>query len=211
MMNTRSGNQASGLILGPVAPRRVRRAAPPAPAAVPGPFEEALVSWGLRLLFVLLAAGVAGCKAYSEVPSADVQPPVCPPTPAGAEACWEPPAPLGPWRYIIVHHSATPGGSAALFEKYHRNVRHFENGMGYHFVIGNGVDVTDGLVEVGDRWVRQIQGAHVGGELNRECIGICLVGDFSQGRPTARQVASLDRLLKFLLARCRIPPSRVIG
>jgi hypothetical protein len=167
--------------------------------------------WGLRAVFVLALLGVIGCQAYRDLPSAD-QPLACPPViVAGAERGWEPAVPLNGWRYIVVHHSATVGGSAALFEKEHREQRHWENGMGYHFVIGNGVDVPDGLVEIGDRWRRQIQGAHVGGDLNKECIGVCLVGDFERTYPTARQMASLDRLLRFLQARCRIPTTRVLG
>ena len=172
-----------------------------------------VLSWCPLCVFVSLwCVTLAGCKAYDDVPPAGLVPVVCPPvTEPGAEPCWEPPVAVHAWRYIVVHHSATPGGSAALFEKYHREQRHWENGMGYHFVIGNGVDVADGLVEVGDRWVRQIQGAHVGGDFNKECIGICLVGDFSQKRPSARQMASLDRLVRFLMARCGVPASRVIG
>jgi len=170
---------------------------------------EARVAWFLRISFVLALTGVIGCQTYSNVPSADL--PAAPKPRSGTEHGWEPGAPLHAWRYIVIHHSATVGGSAALFEKYHRENLHWENGMGYHFVIGNGVDVSDGLVEVGRRWKYQLQGAHVGGDLNKECIGVCLIGDFSSGRPTARQMASLDRLLRFLQARCAVPTTRVLG
>jgi hypothetical protein len=155
----------------------------------------------------LLAA--AGCRVSED--DSNIMPPVHGGQVLRAEPGWEPAVPLNGWHYIIIHHSATVGGSAEIFEKFHREVRHFENGMAYHFVIGNGVDVADGLVEVGERWKRQLQGAHVGGELNKEAIGICLVGDFSQNQPTARQLAALDRLLRFLQARCRIPTALVLG
>jgi len=162
---------------------------------------------------VVVMAGTAGCRVCdeSDVPPAPIAAIACPPPLPTAEPCWEPPVALNGWRYIVVHHSATAGGSAALFEKYHRENRHWENGMGYHFVIGNGVDVADGLVEVGSRWKLQQAGAHVGGDLNKECIGICLVGDFSTGHASAKQMASLDRLIRFLQARCRVPTSRVLG
>ena len=167
----------------------------------------------LRLLVpglaLALAGAAAGCRVSEDPPVSIPQAYVAPPP--AAEPGWEPAVALNGWRYLVVHHSGTVGGSAELFEKFHREVRHFENGMGYHFVIGNGVDVPDGLVEVGERWKRQLQGAHVGGELNKEAIGVCLVGDFSQTRPTARQLAALDRLLRFLQGRCRIPTDRVKG
>lgn len=169
------------------------------------------------ILFPALTAGLflAGCKAYD-----DGTVPPAPPTKVTQldetrtvipDKGWEPAVPMNGWHYIVVHHSATPGGSAKSFEEDHRKNRHWENGMGYHFVIGNGVDVADGLVEIGDRWKNQIQGAHVGGDLNKEAIGICLVGDFTKTHPTAKQLASLDRLVRFLQARCSIPASRVVG
>jgi N-acetylmuramoyl-L-alanine amidase len=192
-----------------------RSALPPSPARrsssrlEPETSAEAKVSWCLRIVFVLALTGVIGCQAYSQIPGADL--PAARKPVAVAERGWEPAVPMHAWRYIVVHHSATAGGSAALFEKYHRENRHWENGMGYHFVIGNGVDVPDGLVEIGHRWDQQLQGAHVGGELNKECIGVCLVGDFSSGRATAKQMAALDRLVRFLQARCAIPTTRVLG
>jgi hypothetical protein len=185
-----------------------------------GSLRETLgASWcslrGLVALWLMAAvmAGTVGCRVYegADVPAAPIPTAACPPPGPKAEPCWEPPVALNGWRYIVVHHSATPGGSAALFEKYHRENRHWENGMGYHFVIGNGVDVPDGLVEVGSRWKLQQAGAHVGGDLNKECIGICLVGDFSTGHASARQMASLDKLIRFLQGRCRIPTTRVLG
>ena len=36
-----------------------------------------------------------------------------------------------------------------------------QNGLAYHFVIGNGTSTGNGQIEVGDRWRRQINGGHV--------------------------------------------------
>ena len=127
------------------------------------------------------------------------------------EPGWEPPTAMAKWSTIAIHHGGTPGGSAAIFDKFHREVHHWENGLGYHFVIGNGVDVPDGEVEIGNRWTSQITGAHVGGDLNKESIGVCLVGDFSRTFPTEKQMASLHKLLRFLQARCQIPADKVLG
>ncbi|KKO18072.1 MAG: N-acetylmuramoyl-L-alanine amidase [Candidatus Brocadia fulgida] len=97
------------------------------------------------------------------------------------------------WRYIVIHHSASASGSAAQFDKYHREKRRWENGLGYHFVIGNGNGAPDGKIEIGNRWISQIDGAHAGvQEYNHYGIGICLVGNFNESYPTAAQMASLS-------------------
>ena len=59
------------------------------------------------------------------------------------------PAPVRAWKYIVVHHSATPGGSAEVFDASHR-ARGMVNGLAYHFVIDNGSgNTTDGRIEIG--------------------------------------------------------------
>jgi hypothetical protein len=105
---------------------------------------------------------------------------------------------LRDWEYIVVHHSGTSGGNARIFDAYHKQ-RGMENGMAYHFVIGNGSDSGDGQIEVGQRWLKQIQGGHLASEsLNQIAIGICLVGDFSNHRPDPRQTAALIELVQYL-------------
>jgi hypothetical protein len=114
------------------------------------------------------------------------------------------------WRWIVIHHSATQTGSAASFHREHRE-RGWE-GLGYHFVIGNGTGSGDGQVEVGYRWARQSRGAHAGELLYNEYgIGICLVGDFETAHPTSRQMASLTSLVRFLQGKCGIPLANIIG
>ncbi|NJL19266.1 MAG: N-acetylmuramoyl-L-alanine amidase [Bdellovibrionaceae bacterium] len=89
------------------------------------------------------------------------------------------------WKHVILHHSGTPTGSGKIFDYYHRKVRHMENGLAYHFVIGNGSDSGDGEIEVAERWARQIKGGHVKSEeYNENSIGICLVGNFERMRPS---------------------------
>jgi len=105
---------------------------------------------------------------------------------------------LRDWEYIVVHHSGTGGGNARIFDAYHKE-RGMENGMAYHFVIGNGSDSGDGQIEVGQRWIKQIQGGHLASEsLNEIAIGICLVGDFSHHQPDPRQTAALIELVQYL-------------
>lgn len=117
------------------------------------------------------------------------------------------------WKYIVIHHSATEQGGAASFHREHS--KKWQNGLGYHFVIGNGTSTKDGEIEIGPRWKRQnqgIHGAHAGNALyNKLGIGVCLVGDFNDGRPTAQQLASLRQLCRALMRRYGIPSSRVVA
>jgi len=116
----------------------------------------------------------------------------------------------GRWKHIVIHHSATSQGSAAGMDVYHRKQRHMENGLAYHFVIGNGKGMPDGGISVGNRWTRQLHGGHLSSNaLNEVSIGICLVGHFDQTRPTAKQLRSLQALIASLRKRCRLPASSV--
>jgi N-acetyl-anhydromuramyl-L-alanine amidase AmpD len=113
----------------------------------------------------------------------------------------------------VIHHSASNSGGATSFDAYHRNVRRWDE-LGYHFVIGNGTETGDGVIEVGSRWAKQKHGAHCKTPDNRyndHGIGICLVGNFNNARPSAAQLASLNKLLLFLTdpRGCAIPPGRI--
>ena len=48
-------------------------------------------------------------------------------------------------------------------------------------------------------------------KFNEEGIGICLVGNFDQTRPTAAQMQSLAKLTGYLMRTYRIPANCVIG
>ncbi len=118
--------------------------------------------------------------------------------------------PLGRrWGYIVIHHSYSPSGNEAIFDRYHKSRGWL--GVGYHFVIGNGNGSGDGAVEVTFRWEQQIHGAHAGvKEYNEHGIGICLVGDFEHGYPTDRQMASLAALVNYLQARCGMSTDNIL-
>lgn len=119
--------------------------------------------------------------------------------------------PLRDWTSIVLHHSATAGGSAASFDAYHRTHNGWKS-LGYDFVIGNGNEMPDGAVEAGPRWRRQQPGAHANSaEYNNHGIGICLVGNFDIYPPTEKQLASARALVDALARRFRIPAARVYG
>ncbi len=120
--------------------------------------------------------------------------------------------PTHKWRYIIIHHSATDIGNALAFNRSH-NLRGFTRGLGYHFVIDNGTKGKfDGQIEVSPRWLKKQDGAHCrAGEMNYKAIGICLVGNFNQGRVTEKQMESLVYLVNKLRKYYHIPKSNILG
>jgi N-acetylmuramoyl-L-alanine amidase len=140
---------------------------------------------------------------------------VPPPLPHGrgdVPSAWVPYAAAHHWKWIVIHHSATPTGGAAAFDKMHRAKGWDE--LGYHFVIGNGTDTRDGQIEVGSRWPKQKWGAHAktpSEQFNRDGIGICLVGNFDVTHPTASQIKSLTRLVSYLMHTYNIPADHVLG
>jgi N-acetyl-anhydromuramyl-L-alanine amidase AmpD len=191
-------------------PRAVSAAAAPAPAsrvAARRPMSQA----ELNAIYSNAAAATpsssghvhsASCAHAAPQPAAEYA--------VSADASWDVPI-SREWRHIVVHHSATTNGSVSAFDKAHR-ARGWD-GVGYHFVIGNGSLTGDGEVEPTYRWRQQMTGAHAGNaEYNQHGIGICLVGDFENiGRPTGRQLASLRALVRFLQVKTGVPTCEVVG
>lgn len=102
------------------------------------------------------------------------------------------------WRYVITHHSAIDRGNAESYGAYHKR-RGMVNGLAYHFVIGNGRDSGDGQVEIGSRWLEQLDGGHVKTDkYNKIGIGICMVGNFQEHPPSEAQLRALYELGDFL-------------
>jgi hypothetical protein len=114
------------------------------------------------------------------------------------------------WQYIVIHHSASTRGSAQSFDQYHRQ-RGWQ-GLGYHFVIGNGIDQGDGVTIAGPRWYQQEAGAHAHAALyNEHGIGICLVGNFENSQPTSAQMAALTDLVLALAKEYAIEADHIVG
>ncbi len=181
------------------------------------------------LVFALLAEFAVGC-ARQDVDMSGLPDPQLDlmyrhamagaPRPAPVQAApvqplneWMPLSGQRSWKYIVIHHSATARGNAEEFNRMH--LAKGWDGLGYHFVIDNGNGGPDGKVEVGPRWQVQKWGAHAGGTpdnaYNNYGIGVCLVGDFTDHNPSDAQLASLNRLVRYLMQTYNIPASRVIG
>ena len=124
----------------------------------------------------------------------------------------EPPKADRPWRYVVLHHSASPSGGYAQLDRDHRE-RGGMDGCGYHFVIGNGTGSRDGAIEVTRRWSEQRAGAHCRDaahpHVNEYGIGICLVGDLDANGPTPKQIESARALVAYLQQRYAIPTARI--
>lgn len=110
-------------------------------------------------------------------------------------------------QYIIIHHSATKLGDAETFRRYHVQVNGWKD-IGYHYVINNGTYKPDGFIEKG-RDEKEV-GAHAVG-YNDKSIGICLVGNFDEDKPTQKQMQALTQLCKDIMQRYNIPAKNVLG
>ena len=115
------------------------------------------------------------------------------------------------WKRIVIHHSATPVDDALNMHQVHLKQRRMKNGLAYHFVISNGSrKASDGEIYIGDRWKKQLDGGHMKqSSLNKTGIGICLIGTFELGPPTAKQLNSLEALCRHLMQKCRIPHTSI--
>lgn len=134
-------------------------------------------------------------------------------TPGGLEAIFDTRAPIekGRWDAIVIHHTGQPSGSAPSIDAAHRASG--LSGLGYHFVIGNGVQMGDGEIHMGFRWVDQLPGAHVSGPAgsrwNENALGVALVGNGDRRPFTEAQISRTVALVSALARRLDIPPDRI--
>lgn len=122
-----------------------------------------------------------------------------------------------PWKYIVIHHTATDSGSVESIHASHLKNKDANGkpwlGIGYHFVIGNGSGMADGAIEPTFRWRTQIQGAHAGSsnrDYNELGIGICLIGNFEKRPPSPAQQRSARLLVQTLRAAYGISAAGVV-
>jgi hypothetical protein len=125
---------------------------------------------------------------------------------------FQPPKADRPWKFIVVHHSAQAEGSYEQIDREHRKIQGWD-GCGYHFVIGNGTGSPDGQIEVARRWSNQKHGLHcksaTNPDVNEYGIGICLIGNFDDAPPSAKQIAATKALVAYLEERYKVPSGSV--
>jgi N-acetyl-anhydromuramyl-L-alanine amidase AmpD len=115
------------------------------------------------------------------------------------------------WTGIVIHHLGEPAGDAESVTRKHLSMGY--SGLGYHFLIGNGNGLADGVVHVGYRWNEQLPGAHVigaqGDHHNQHSISICLIGNGDRRSFTDRQFVQLVSLVQRLQTELGIPARNV--
>ena len=114
------------------------------------------------------------------------------------------PVTKGRWGSIFIHHSKTSSGNADTLASR-------AGGLADHFVIGNGAGCVDGQVQIGHRWSSQLPAGEVPGtrSIARDCVTVCLVGDFDRAAPTPTQRLRLTQLVHTLQSRLGITADRV--
>jgi hypothetical protein len=108
------------------------------------------------------------------------------------------------WQFLYIHHSKTTSGSALQLSG-------GPEGVGDHFIIGNGDGLIDGELQISQRWNHQQAAGSPAGTLKVQpnCVSICLVGDFDRHPPTPMQLGRLGQLVQAMQLRFRIPANRV--
>ena len=116
--------------------------------------------------------------------------------------------PLNKVEIIVIHHSQRENDSPDFIKKRHIENRKWED-TGYHFLISNGTRGTmDGELHVGRS--EKLMGAHVYGH-NRNSIGICLIGNFDNKKPSKKQMKTLKEFLKEKMKKYGIKPEKILG
>ena len=129
---------------------------------------------------------------------------------------WAPDVPEREWEFVVLHHTASSGGSVESIHEAHLKKKDKSGnpwlGIGYHFVIGNGNGMGDGEIQPTFRWREQMHGAHAGSnDYNQRGIGICLVGNFEDQHPSDAQLQAVERLVATMKKEYGISSERVVG
>ena len=126
-------------------------------------------------------------------------------------------APTAPWSSIVIHSSGTPAGSLQSLERA-AQAEGFDSSP-FHFVIGNGLDATDGAVMHTPRWSQQRAGVRTADRpagsspdaewFNQHAISICLVGSGDRRAFTQPQLDGLLNAVNELQRLYNIPDAAV--
>jgi N-acetylmuramoyl-L-alanine amidase len=105
------------------------------------------------------------------------------------------------WTHIIEHHTGEEEKDAAQVKRYHLSLGWRD--VGYHYIIER-----DGKVVKG----RTGTGAHCkAGGMNSKGIGIAMIGNMNNRKPTAAQYASMIELSAKLSKEHNIPVKNILG
>lgn len=167
----------------------------------------------LVLSMSLVGGGLAMLVDGSSTPTGMTLSPMVAVVGGGMETVFRTNEPIAPgrWDSIVIYHSASPYGTPTSLESRQRELT--RQGMGFHFLVGNGAGMGDGDIHVGYRWMDQSEGLHALGQADgvdpRNAVGICLIGDGNRRPFTRMQVQRLAQLVGSLARELGIDPSRV--
>ena len=105
-------------------------------------------------------------------------------------------------KFIAVHHSQRKIDSLKRIKELHVKINKWED-IGYHFLIDKNGKLYKGRSE-------KFIGAHVYGH-NKDSIGICLIGNFDEEKPTKKQIQTLMKFLKQKTKKFKIPTNNILG
>jgi hypothetical protein len=168
----------------------------------------ALAMSGLIGLLMVLDGGSTG----SHAPGVSLSPLLSVENTRGVDAIFNTSSPIeqGRWDSIVIVHSGSPAGTPASIGAKHESIGY--DGLGFHFLIGNGTGMGDGEIHLGRRWLSQSSGAALSGidtKRSERMIEICLIGDGDRGPFTTEQVRYLAMVVDALLQKTGISPDRV--
>jgi len=116
------------------------------------------------------------------------------------------------WSSIVIHHLGQPAGTVEEIDRNHRNSG--LEGLGYHFLIGNGYGIDDGFIHLGYRWLDQKPCARLASAdpslWNSGVISICLVGNGNRRPFSEQQLVQLSRLVQRLQLKLSIPVEKIL-
>jgi hypothetical protein len=116
------------------------------------------------------------------------------------------------WSSIVIHHLGQPAGTVEEIDRNHRNTG--LEGLGYHFLIGNGNGIGNGNIHLGYRWLNQTPCARLTSAdpslWNHGVISICLVGNGNRRRFSDLQLVQLSLLVQRLQLELSIPAEQVL-
>ena len=107
-------------------------------------------------------------------------------------------------KYLIIHHSLTKDGPTVSWEairKYHMETNGWSD-IGYHY----GVELVGSSYQVMKGRDESVVGAHCKEEgMNRNSLGICMVGNYDLAPVQSEGLLLLTTLVKRLMLKYNIP------
>ena len=113
----------------------------------------------------------------------------------------------GKWTDLVITHHGKARGTIESIDRAHADSG--LGGLSWHFVIGNGNGLGDGVVFCADRWIDQRLGSIKVDESAEGILVIGLIGDGNRRSFTPGQIDSLVTLVHRLQDRLSIPASRI--